>query len=116
MESVSFAELNGGHERHLHVAVPEGMVLDQVRPEHGGLGRKVGIEVLAHEAGSGGVEGRIGQVEARVPCDLPGRHLQDGLGDQEEVRQFEIVDRHVPNRSSALWFWWMASRSRRKNS
>jgi hypothetical protein len=50
VESVPFAELNGGHERHLDVAVAQRMVLDQVRAEHGGLGREVRIEVLADEA------------------------------------------------------------------
>jgi hypothetical protein len=91
------------------------MVLDEMRTEYGGLGRKLRIELLAHEPGARRVERRVGQVEARVLCDLLRRCLEDGLGDQQEVGELEIVDGHVPKRSSARWFCWMASRSRRKN-
>ena len=60
--------------------------------EHGRLGRELGIELLADEPGPRGVEGGVGQVEAGVLGDLLGRRLQDGLGDQQEVGQLEVVD------------------------
>jgi hypothetical protein len=78
------------------------VVLDEMRAEDGGLGRKLRIELLADEPGSGGVERLTSQVEAGVLGDLLGRRLQHGLGDEQEVGEFEIVDAHVPILSRAL--------------
>ena len=91
--TVPLAELNGGDEGHGGIAVLEGMVLHQVRAEHGRLRREVRVEVLPAEAGQRCVEGRISQMEAGLLGDALGRHREHRLGDQEEVGQLQRPDR-----------------------
>ena len=124
---VALAELNGGDERHRRVAVLERMVLDQVRAQHGGLDRELGVEVLAAEGGQRRVQRRVREVEAGLLGDALGRDLEHGLGNEEEVGQFQCphrgglqaerrVGRHRFNRWSARSFWRMAPASRRKKA
>jgi hypothetical protein len=95
------AELDGGHQRHLDVAVLERMILDQMGTQDGGFRGERRVEVLAGELGGRRMQGRIGQVEIGFLGDLLGRRLQDGFGDEKEVGQLGVVDHHRPRRSSA---------------